>query len=92
MIFVLMRGYEESVAALGDSDEVHAARRALLAWVAEHADRGQTVPGTSARVVRTRSQHGCSALRLIYRHEADTVYLYRLLPWDELGTEPLRSS
>lgn len=94
MQFVEASGYAASVAALGDSEEVHAARRALLAWVETYPDRGELVARTRARILRSRSYPGYAALRLIYRCDLkeDTVYLYRLLPVDELRDASLRNS
>jgi hypothetical protein len=86
-------GYDESVEALGDSDEVHAARVALLLHVQVYPDRGEPMEGLNSLVAKTRSQPGMAALRLVYRVEGETILLYDLSRYDELAEgHTLRSS
>ncbi|HEY0143215.1 MAG TPA: hypothetical protein VGF48_20145 [Thermoanaerobaculia bacterium] len=87
MRFVAVSGYAEVVAELGDSDEVNAARLALLTFAQTYPDRGKLVPDTSVRVVKTRSHPGYAALRLFYRVEGEVLYLLELAPYDELDDD-----
>lgn len=79
-----MDGFDASVAAVGDTVESRRVIRALVRCALRHPEQAPPIPGTSARILRSRSYGPYPPLRLLYRFSDGTVYLYLVEPYDEL--------
>ena len=76
--------YRESYAALGDSAEAAELVEALVSRIRYYADLGLRVPGRKYSFMKMRSWNGRIALRMYYWFNAETAYLLRVEPYDEL--------
>ena len=83
--------FEESVAALSDAPETRLILETLILRVRRCAHAGESIPGSAARVIRSRPYRNFPALRLIYRVSGTTIYLSRADPYDAL-LAPARGS
>jgi hypothetical protein len=73
-------GFYDSVAALGDSVEVSRVVRALILHARLYPAQAPRIPGTYARVIRSRASGRFPALRLIYRFGEGTLTLLHIEP------------
>lgn len=81
---VAVAGFYDAVAALGDTPEVTLVVEALIARAHGRPEAAATIAGYSARVIKSQSYGDYPALRLVYRVQGETVYLYDIGPYDEL--------
>lgn len=77
-------GFDLSVAALGDTAEVRQIVKALIARAERQPENAPKLAGLEARVVKSRSYGTYPAIRMLYRVEGDTIYLYEVAFYDEL--------
>ena len=85
--FVLTPEYEESLLALDDTVETRAVLRALLERARTRPENAPAVPGTEARVLRSRAYANYPPLRLIYGYGGGVVRLYLVEVYDPLAGE-----
>ncbi|HYR29318.1 MAG TPA: hypothetical protein VEU30_12685 [Thermoanaerobaculia bacterium] len=84
--------FEESVAALRDSQETRLVLRMLIARVRRWPHAGELIPGSAARVIRSLPYDDFPAIRLIYRVSGPLIYLYRADHYDVLAELPRGSA
>jgi len=80
--------FDESVAALSDSRETTLVLAMMIGRARRWPHAGELIPGTAARVIRSRPYGTFPAIRLIYRAAGDIIYLYRADHYDVLKVVP----
>lgn len=83
-IVVAEDSYRESLAALGDSDEIAWILDAMVLRIANNAELGERVPGRRFYFLKMRSRDGLTALRLFYWFREEVVYLVDVETYEEL--------
>jgi hypothetical protein len=86
---VTVPGFDLSVAGLGGSAEVREVVKALIARAERYPENAPRLPGLEARVVKSRSYGDYPALRLLYRVDEETIYLYEVASYDELSDDAI---